>query len=84
MTNFYIANAAVIIGGSYALMPAVERFTRRLGENFNKANAVHTERKVLDKGLKSMIPIVAIVIMARVISPFISTFLADKFSKKQN
>lgn len=78
LINFYIVNALIIIAGTYAIMPSVEKFTRRLGENFNKANKQNPEKIALEKGLKSMIPIVAIVITSRVISPFIASYFSDK------
>lgn len=81
LINFYIVNAAIIISGTYAIMPAVERFTRRLGEKFNRVNMQNSERTILEKGLKSMIPIVAIVITSRVISPFIASYFSDKIDK---
>ena len=78
LVNFYVVNALIIIGGTYAIMPAVGRFTKRLGERFGKVNMQNTEKTVLEKGLKSMIPIVAICITSRIISPFIASYFSDK------
>lgn len=78
---FYTTNAAAIILGTYAIMPSVARFTRTLGERFNKANMEHSERVLLEKGMKSMIPIVAIGIISRGISPIIASWFSGK--KKQ-
>ena len=82
LINFYLVNCLVIIAGTYAIMPAVGRFTKKLGENFNRINTNNSEKIILEKGLKSMIPIVAIVITSRVISPFISAYFSDKLEGK--
>lgn len=81
LVSFYIVNAAIIIGGTYAIMPAVERFTKRLAQRFRAVNIENSQRVLLEKGLKSMIPIVAIVITSRVISPFIASYFSDKTDK---
>jgi len=83
LVNFYIANCAIIIAGTYAIMPSVARFTKTLGERFNKVNMQNTERVLLEKGMKSMIPIVAIGITSRVLSPIIGSWFSGNKNKKQ-
>lgn len=80
LVNFYIANCAIIIGATYAIMPYVARFTKELGRRFETANATNKDKILLEKGLKSMIPIIAICITSRVISPILSVY-SSKNSK---
>lgn len=76
LLKFYVINALVIIAGTYAVMPSVEAFTKRLSERFEKLNKNVSEYATLQKGLKSMIPIVAICIVSRIISPVIASWFS--------
>lgn len=75
---FYTSNAAIIIAGTYAIMPSVAKFTKTLGDRFNKANMEHSERTLLEKGMRSMIPIVAIGIVSRGLSPILAAWFSGK------
>ncbi|MDD3012450.1 MAG: hypothetical protein PHC34_01960 [Candidatus Gastranaerophilales bacterium] len=77
ITN-HILTGIIGIAGGYALTDWVKRFSKTLGERFEKINAEIPEKDIIVKGLKSMVPLLAFAFTVRFLGPVIATPLADK------
>ena len=79
INSIFTAIAGVL--GGYALSGFIERFAGALEKRFEKIIANDSEKILLKKGFKSVVPLFAFSAMFRYICPVISIYVADKINK---